>query len=127
MSTFYDDMAATAQEMLGEFGQPATLTRHASGYDPATSQTTAGDVSLDVSATGAGVTLDYRAAEIDGTLVLAGDVRLYLSARAQGGVPMPAPIPGDTVSVAGKTWRVVRASALAPAGQAVLHDVQLRA
>lgn len=125
MSNFYDDMAATAQGLLAEFGQLATLTRPTHTYDPATGVATPG---LNLSVTGAGVTLDYRASEIDGSLVLAGDVRLYLSARGQGGVTMPTPQPGDTVVLPANasTWRVVRSQTLAPAGGNVLHDVQLR-
>lgn len=130
MSNFYDEMAGTAQDLLGEFGQLATLTRAAVTYNPTTSGVDPG-VSP-VSVTGVGVALDYRTGEIDGTLVRAGDVRLYLSARGQGGVEMPTPQPGDTVFLAGmnngagSTWRVVRAAPLSPAGQNVLHDVQLR-
>lgn len=120
MSGFYEDMAATAAEMLAEFGQPVTVTRETpGGYDPATGTTTAGTVQTWAPA---GVKLDYTQREIDGTLIKSGDQRVYMSAEA--GLD---PQTGDTVTLGAEVWRVVTSRTLAPAGVAVLLDVQVRA
>lgn len=125
MSYFYEDMARSAQELLNEFGQLATLNKVTQSYDPATSETTTTTASV----TGAGAVIEYRLGEIDGTLVLETDKRLLLTARGQGGALMPVPQPGDTIRLHASdvTLRVVRSTPIAPAGQNVAHDVQLRA
>ena len=120
MSLFYDDAAATVLEMLTEFGQVIRLNRaNAGAYDPATGEVGAGVV---VTYTGMGVVLSYRQEQIDGTLILAGDRRMYVAANMA-----TAPRPGDTVILADETIvAVVISSPFAPDGTLVYHDIQCR-
>lgn len=119
--TFYADMAATAHELLAEFGLAMTLARPSSSapaYDPTTGEAT--PVSPGTY-TVTGAKFDYIVSEIDGSSVLFGDQRVYLS--TSGGV---LPRPGDTLTIAGSVFRVMRVSELAPGGTAVIYDVQVR-
>lgn len=117
--TFYADMAATAGELLAEFGQDVTLVRGLTGaYTPATGTATVSGTN----SYGKGVVLDYNQRDIDGTLVRQGDQRVYLSVDV--GV---TPQTGDSLLIGGQKWSVVASRTLAPAGTAVIHDVQVRA
>ena len=119
MSFDYADMAATAAELLAEFGATVTVTRATPGaYDPDTGTTGAG---TSQTWTPSGVKLNYSAHEINGTLILASDQRVYMSA-----VSGMDPNAGDTVTLGAEVWRVVASRTLAPAGLAVLLDVQCR-
>lgn len=119
MSGFdYSKTAATVARLLERFGAPAVVSRKSAGVrDPDTGATSAGTLQTwDVSA----VKLDYKAGEIDGTLVQAGDQKLYMNAVA--GLEPKA---GDLVDFGG-SWRVMASKTLAPAGVAVLLEVQVR-
>ncbi|RZJ12072.1 MAG: hypothetical protein EOP39_04600 [Rubrivivax sp.] len=119
MTFDYDKTAATAARLLAKFGAPVTVARVTPGaYDPETGTNGAGSSET---WSPSGVKLDYTAKEIDGTLILAGDQRVYMSAVA--GLD---PQPGDAVTLGADVWRVVKSRTLAPAGVAVLLDVQCR-
>jgi hypothetical protein len=119
VSTFYEDMAATAHELLTEFGGPAALTRVTPGsYDPDTGTTT-GDVTTTWNATVA--CFEYAQVEIDGTRIRHGDQRAYMSV-----VGVVNPQTGDTLTVNGVVLNVVASRPLKPASTAVLYDVQVR-
>lgn len=116
---FYDEMAALADELLGEYGAPALLTRVTpGGYDPDTGTTTP-----DVTTTwdGTGAAFDYEQDDIDGTKIRQGDQRVYMSVA---GVVNPQT--GDTLTIDGVVLNVVISRALKPASTAVLYDVQVR-
>ena len=117
MSFDYADLAATAVELLADFGMSMTLTRPTD--IPATYDTTTG-VATPVGPdtyTVIGIKLDYSVREI----VQAGDQRVYLS--TDGAVP---PKPGDTLTIGADVFRVMRAGNLSPAGVDLLYDVQVR-
>lgn len=119
MSYDYAKAAATALRLLTRFGSAVTVTRVTPGaYDPETGTNGSGSTAT---WTPQGVRLDYSAREIDGTLILSGDQRVYMSAE-----PGLDPQPGDTVTLGADVWRVVRSHTLAPAGVAVLLEVQVR-
>ena len=93
----YARLQSTAGRLIARFGQSGTLTRSTKpdavlGGEPVG---TPYPVTL--------VPMTYEAREIDGTLIKAGDVKLYLSAV---GLPID-PKPGDQVTVNGKTFRIV--------------------
>jgi len=117
--SFYVDMAATAKELLTEFGQSVTLTRQTVGaYDPAT-----GAAAVTTSAqTATGALFDYKNSQIDGTLIVAGDRRLILSA-----VGITAPQVDDTITANGRTYTIKAVSETNPAGTAVIFTCNVRA
>jgi len=114
--TFYSDMAATARGLLTRFGQTVTVARTAGTFDPVTGTTPTATAS---SFTGKGAIFDYETRQIDGTSIQAGDKLLLLEAGN-------APQINDTVTIGNITMQVVSFSTLAPAGEVVMYDVQLR-
>lgn len=130
MSDFYDDMAATAAELLTTDGQPVTIAAagdvSASGtYDPTT-----GKVTSAAPATQAvmGVEEAYSAFHVNGTSILAGDKKLHVSPVAIDGTATRKPAVDDTVTFAdASVWLVKKADPIAPAGTPVLFTLQLRA
>lgn len=119
MTFDYAATAATAARLLGKFGATVTVTRTTPGArNPDTGTTGAGSTQT---WTPKGVKLDYSAREIDGTQILAGDQRVYMSAIAS-----LDPKPSDVVTLGSEAWRVVRSRTLSPAGVVVLLDVQVR-
>ena len=121
MTFEYADLAATAVELLADFGMAMTLTRPTdipATYDTATGVATpVGPATYTVT----GIKLDYSVREIDRENVQAGDQRVYLS--TDGAV---LPKPGDTLTIGSTVFRVMRAGAVSPAGTDLLYDVQVR-
>jgi hypothetical protein len=116
--SFYADMANTANDLLGEFGQAVTLTRQAAGaYNTATGAAT---VTTSVQ-TGIGAVFDYGTRDIDGTLVKQGDKKLLLSA-----IGITAPVVDDTVTVNSVVYTITHIKTLSPAGTGVLITCNLR-
>lgn len=118
--SFYGDMAAVADDVLREFGATGTLTRTESTgeYDPDTGDYVTTTVTQDCIA----VVLPVDQKLVDGTTVLATDETAYLSA-----VGVTEPRASDRLKVNGKIYTVIRCKNLAPAGQAVLYELQVRA
>lgn len=93
----YARLQATAQRLIAKFGQQGTVTRETppdpnEGGDPVE---TAHPAKL--------VPMQYKANEIDGSVIEAGDVQIYVSSV---GLPI-IPGPGDYATVNGKTYRVI--------------------
>lgn len=129
MTTFdYADMAATAQELLVEFGGPVTVRQVVTGeYDPDLGEAPTATVDNG----GVGALFDYSAqaaglANMAGSVIETGDKQLYLAPELAEGGAMPEPKPADLVLALGATWRVVTVKTLAPAGLALLYELQLR-
>lgn len=117
--SFYDDMAATATELLTEFGLPLTLTRQSAGsYDPAT-----GSATITTSTQPAvGLVMSWNSGVIDGSMIKAGDKQLLLSATG-----ITAPVLGDTVTFDGVVHTLVDPlKPLSPAGVVVLYECNIR-
>ena len=116
--SFYEDMRQVATDSITEFGQAVTLSRQAVGaYDPSTGTS----VVTPTTQTGKGVLLDYGTKDIDGTLILAGDKQLLLSATS-----ITAPIVGDTATVNSTIYTIMNIKDLNPAGTSVMLDCNLR-
>lgn len=129
--TAYDDRAqATAARMLapkasGGKGQQVTLDLVDQGaYDPTTGATGTGSITRQ---TGSGIEEHFRSSQIDGSLIMVGDVRFMLS---------PLTTDGDLITTAvvdalveypdGRKWRVKGAEPFAPAGTLVYTILHLR-
>jgi len=122
MSFDYAELAATAQELLAEFGRAVTLSRPSTS---APTYNTSTGVSTPVSPAtyaGTGATFDYAARDIDGTLIQAGDQRLLLSPAS----PMVEPKTSDLIVIGSTTYTVQRAGKVSPAGTSIVFELQLR-
>jgi hypothetical protein len=133
--TFYTDAAADALEVLAEFGQAMTLSiPGASTYDPTTRSATATDTSYPCT----GVILDYTDKGAAGkrvepglvsqgvpgaSLTERGDKYAFIAAADLAVTPTQG---SKLTTAAGELWTVSNVKTLAPAGEAVMHEVQLR-
>lgn len=123
MSAFYDEMAATADELLREYGKPLVLRRVTPGtYDP--SSGSAWQTTVDYA--GVGTLFDFALqsagqAFAGATLIEIGDKQCYLS---PAGVPLPTA--GDLLVEGVDVWQVKNVKAVNPAGTPVLYELLLR-
>ncbi len=114
---FYDDMAATAADMLAEFGQAVTVKRSTgNAYNPATGENSAG---TPVTFAANAAVFDYDNSEINGT-VLASDKKLIMES---GKV---IPVIGDYIETNGAYYRAMAVNTLSPGSVDVIYTVQLR-
>lgn len=93
----YTRLQQTAERLIKAYGQQGTVTRlgpvdPVEGGDPVE---TAYPAKL--------APMTYQAREIDGTVILAGDVQLYISAVGLAITPQP----NDTAAVNGKVYRII--------------------
>lgn len=125
----YAQTAFSASQSIQEAGAPIVLTRPGEGdYDTATSEVDAGENKYP----GFGLRTEYDNRHIDGTSILAGDVKILLAVhqriddRLNLGAQLPEPKAGDLIELGGEVWRVIRPKILKPALTAVLYEVQAR-
>lgn len=93
----YARLQATAQRLISKFGQSGTITRLA----PPDPMVGGEPVPTEYQATL--VPMTYSAREIDGTVILAGDMQIYISAI---GLAIE-PTVGDLAQANGKTFRII--------------------
>ena len=121
MTIDYAEIAAGALESIAEAGQPVTLHiagTAGGGYLPGVGVVESMPAP---DATGIGALFGYKQMHIDGTNILHGDQRLLLAPQIED-----EPVTGNTMTVGGVRYNVVRVERVAPAGIPVLYKVQLR-
>ena len=113
----YLEDQALADELIAEDGAACTLSTNPSAeYDGLGNPIAVAPYSIE----GVGVKLNYKSGEIDGSTVIMGDAKLYLSTRGK-------PLVDMRVTIAGETWRVIGIDTLAPdSTDVVLYTLQLR-
>lgn len=121
--TLYADLAAVADDLLAEFGQPVTIRRQTPGsYDPDTGSATV--TTADESGYGAVFDFGLHQSGLSfsaGNMILAGDKQMLLSP-----VGITVPAPGHLAIIGSETWAIVSVKTTAPAGVAVLYECLLR-
>lgn len=118
MSFDYAELAATALELLTEFGGDVTRRSYTAGtYDPATGLTTP----TTADTTRQGALFDFGAGKTleRGTLIQGGDKRLLVDATATVAQQ-------DHFIVGGKEYVIISVGEISPAGTVVLYDIHLR-
>lgn len=117
LNPLYARLQATANRLITSYGQQGTVTRITppdpnEGGDPVE---TAYPAKL--------VPMAYQAREIDGSVILVGDMQLYISSV---GLPI-TPIPGDYAEANGKTYRIINSDPnLYDGATPVVHICQAR-
>ena len=120
-----------APKSHGGSGQLVTLTAKRSGErDPQTGTTPV----IVTTQTGSGMTEAYKARDIDGTTIKAGDKRLMLAAlrfNPDGSLIEPLePVTdlqtNDVATLADGDWKILAVEALDPAGLAIFYNLHLR-
>ncbi|HEX8610140.1 MAG TPA: hypothetical protein VF800_02535 [Telluria sp.] len=122
--TDYTKTAARADQSLRRKGGTVVLRRVLAGtYDPSTGTgTDASTIDYD----GTGVKFGYKAEDIDGTLIKAGDQQLLLSPLQRNGMPMPKPSTSDLMLIGPKTYTIESNGEVEPTDVPVLFTLQLR-
>lgn len=116
--SFYSGLAATAAKLLAEKGQTISFSRQTGGsFDPALGAESGASTTT---FTGNGAAFGYNNAEIDGTVVQRGDVRLIVESTAT------VPEQDDECTVDSVVYRVMAVEPISPAGITVINKVQLR-
>lgn len=118
----YTRARATADRLLTRFGQSATLrqtsTTGGDPWDPGSGTTTTTDTTVTVAI------IDWTNNQIDGTLILAQDRHVYLSAEGLGVTPALT----DQLIVGGVTYTLVEPlKQINPGGTVVVYDMNARA
>jgi hypothetical protein len=109
MSFDYARMHATALRLIDKFGQVGMLRKLALGASPV-------DAPITIAV------LDYKAFDIDGTRVLAGDRLIYVAPQGVDAIK-----PGNVIlDAAAKPYQVVDVKIISPAGIVVYYEVQGR-
>lgn len=116
MAINYQHMQATATRMLKQNGVEYDVTRKGSvtvigGIEHKTD---------DVQFTAVGVKTEYAPGEIDGTVIINGDVRLTFTAEREIKI-------GDLVDIDGTQHRVIKPNPAKPASLVLCYKAQLRA
>ena len=115
--SFYTGLQSVAANLLASKGQLLTFNRDTeTAFDAG-----AGEGQYDPSTyTGNGVALNYNKSEIDGTIVVKGDIKLILEATTT------VPLTGDRVTIDGVIYRMMPIKPTSPAGTVVIYEIQLR-
>lgn len=113
----YLPQQAAADRLITKFGATCALSTQAqTGFDGLGQPINIPAASI----TGTGVKLNYKKAEVDGSLVQMGDAKFLLSTRA-------VPLIDMRITLAGEVWRVISVSPLAPdSTDVVFYTLQLR-
>ncbi|EOZ6412472.1 hypothetical protein ACQUXI_001543 [Cronobacter turicensis] len=116
MAVNYERMRATARRLLGSNGTTWKVIR------PGGVEVTAGveHVRPETRFDAIGVRSDYKPAEVDGTLIIGGDVRIIFTAEKKLLV-------GDLVDIDGTQYRIVNPNPVKPADLIICYRAQLRA
>lgn len=117
MTFDYARSVATAQRLIANFGQAATLRRKTltgTAYDP-TVATTDYDCTV--------VVENYRYFEVDGTRILAKDKKVFLSTA---GLTI-TPAVGDQILIESIVHQIINLMPLSPGGTVVMYELQARA
>lgn len=116
MAINYPRMRATSTRLLKENGMEFPVKRKGT-------VTVIGGIEHrepDKTFTAVGVRTDYKPGEIDGTVIINGDVRIVFTAD-------PELRTGDMVDLEGKWYRVVQPNPVKPAHLVLCYRAQLRA
>ncbi|QHR76434.1 putative structural protein [Escherichia phage jat] len=111
----YAGLKRKVNPLIKKFGMMATVTRPGSVDRVDGDEVIIPPTSFDV----IGLREEYKPSEIDGTRIVAGDVKFLCQAVKQVKV-------GDLVSLNNTDYRVINPNPLQPAGQTMLFQLQLR-
>ena len=116
MAFNYANARATAERLIANFGQSATLTQTANtgtDYNPTLTET-------DYTCTLA--VIDYKQSDIDGTVILKDDKKAIISTSGLTVTPTKA----DKLTIGGVVHDIVEIMPLSPAGIVIIWQAQIR-
>ncbi len=117
MTDFYPRMQATVSRLLPKYGKTMYLERAGSSTtDPVTGDAT---ISPPQSLPVIGVVQDFNRFEVDGTLILASDKKVTITAAT-------APLNTDFLQDGATKWRIINISDKTPADTTLCYQLQVR-
>lgn len=115
--------ARTVRKLLDDLGQQATLKTYTEGtYNPSTGTLTRSNTTYTVKVYPA----SYKLEDIDGTNVVLGDKKIYLSARDTSFSTIPTPEVGDEIVGLGDAAKIVRVQEIYSQGELMCYICQTR-
>lgn len=119
MSDFYTRMAQVTLAQIADKGRTVTLvTPGADTYIPGTGLT----VGTPTEQTPKAVFVDYKAKDVDGTVIRAEDKMCLIAASALNAEPTTA----DKIKEGSTEWAVVNVKVVKPGDTAILYRLQVR-
>lgn len=116
----YSAIKSQAEAAIGQNGQAMVL-RAETGAAVDHTGAASGGTTTDYAALG--IKRFYQESEIDGDLILRGDLQVILAASA--GLPQPRP-KHDQLVIEGQVWDLEDCRPLAPGAETVLYKLQAR-
>ena len=119
MAFDYSRVANIATAQIKNFGRSMTLSQGSSDWDPATSvetSTTATDTTITAVATA------FKANQIDGTTILAGDKMFLIAAKGLSVTPSV----DDKIVDGADTWHIQSVETVQPGPTAILYKAHAR-
>lgn len=118
MGAFSDSMTSLVSSLLTQFGEAVVISRNVMGdYDPSSGEA---PIISTTTFSGFAVPEDYKASEIDGTLIIEGDSKLTLNQTST------APQNGDAIVLGSETFRVISVSKYRAQGDTIAYELQVR-
>lgn len=116
----YVRMAASATRLITAAGVPLTLTRGTlDDYDPTLGTA---DTLGATTFTGFGVRDQFAQKNVDGTLIRAGNVLIYVIWTGDD----PVPVTDDGIAMDGEKWVVASSAAIRPGPVTLLYGIEAR-
>jgi len=117
VGSFYDNLQKTATRLLTSKGQKVTFTRLVeTSFNSGTGEKTTSDFVY----SGYGAAFDYKASEIDGSVIQRGDIRLMLEKTTL------APKIDDSAKIDTVNYRIMDVIKSSPAGTVTHYTCRLR-
>jgi hypothetical protein len=110
----------TAETLIAKFGRAATLLKH-TGVSANPAAPWDGAASEGVSTAIKAVFVNFKADQIDGTVIQAGDVSILVAAKATADIGTD-----DTIIDGDRRWRIIAASLVKPGAVSYLWKLQAR-
>ena len=108
-------MTDTATRLIKRFGQAATLVKPGEQSGPAYEPTYGPDIEHPVTV----AVTEYTTEELDGSLITADDLRVFMTAGFE-------PITADKLSIGGTNYAIQRVGILGPDGVVICYELQVR-
>ncbi len=116
---FYNDLAATAKDLIDEFGVDWTLKSSSRGtYDPVLNTKPTESIT---STTVKVVRFEYSEKEVNNETIKMGDCKVILSAQTSNIDRQDTIVDPD-----GVTWSIVKVMDTKPGGSVIYHELQIR-
>lgn len=121
---YYEGKKRNVYSKLLKKGVAVVISRNTNVVNKMTGASTSGTSS---NASSVGVVVDYKQSEIDDDKVKTSDFKILMAAWTPTGGDIAEPTTEDTLTMAGRVYKVVNSTPLRPGGVDIMYTVQCRA